>query len=119
MEEYLHDENGAYRRLRRVMDAWNALWIWPLVGVAEGSNGETIQPPSLDEWIKGLTDIRGVHSELKVSGKYNKVQSEAFPSVTTWDELARVATGHRVGCKFTGLLPLGTRLCHGVCARRL
>lgn len=88
VEEYLHDENGAYRRLRRVMDAWNALWFWPLVGVAEGSNGATIQPPSLDEWIEGLTDILGVHSELKVSGKYNKGQTETFASVSTWDELA-------------------------------
>ena len=30
IEESLADEAGAYRRLRRVMDAWTALWFWPL-----------------------------------------------------------------------------------------
>ena len=30
IEAKLNDLNGAYQRLRRVMDAWNALWFWPL-----------------------------------------------------------------------------------------
>jgi len=88
VEEYLHDANGAYQRLRRVMDAWNALWFWPLVGVRTGQSGEAITPPNLDQWIDGLTAILGVHSELKPSGKYNKGQTDSFTSVSTWDELA-------------------------------
>lgn len=30
IEDTMADENGAYRRLKRVMDAWTALWYWPL-----------------------------------------------------------------------------------------
>ena len=30
IEATLNDPNGAYQRLRRVMDAWSALWFWPL-----------------------------------------------------------------------------------------
>ncbi|MEK8226479.1 hypothetical protein NKG05_10975 [Oerskovia sp. M15] len=30
IEDSLADAKGAYRRLRRVMDAWCALWFWPL-----------------------------------------------------------------------------------------
>ena len=30
IEATLDDPNGAYQRLRRVMDAWAALWFWPL-----------------------------------------------------------------------------------------
>ena len=30
IEESLADVDGAYRRLRRIMDAWCALWFWPL-----------------------------------------------------------------------------------------
>ena len=30
IEAVLADPNGAYQRLRRVMDAWTALWFWPL-----------------------------------------------------------------------------------------
>ena len=40
------DENGAYRRLRRVMDAWCALWSWPLT--------TDIEPPDWDQWVGGL-----------------------------------------------------------------
>ena len=30
IEASLTDPNSAYRRLRRVMDAWAALWFWPI-----------------------------------------------------------------------------------------
>ena len=30
IEKALSKRNGAYQRLRRVMDAWAALWFWPL-----------------------------------------------------------------------------------------
>ena len=30
IEKTLSKRNGAYQRLRRVMDAWAALWCWPL-----------------------------------------------------------------------------------------
>lgn len=49
--ELLHDAEGAYLRLRLVMDAWNTLTFWPLTEV------EAL--PDLDEWIATLTDILG------------------------------------------------------------
>ena len=61
IEESVDDANGAYQRLKRVMDAWNALWFWPLTTtLTEGA-----EPPTLDQWIDGLTAILGVHFEAK------------------------------------------------------
>src|SRR5699024_9627454 len=31
IEQSLDDENSSYRRLRLVMDAWCALWFWPVL----------------------------------------------------------------------------------------
>lgn len=76
IEASLADPDGAYQRLRRVMDAWCALWFWPLHGTAvwgEGSGGlktawggspegldaALISPPDLDEWIATLREILG------------------------------------------------------------
>ncbi|TFC50333.1 MULTISPECIES: DNA methyltransferase [unclassified Cryobacterium] len=61
IEAKLGDSDGAYQRLRRVMDAWNALWFWPLTDTLT----EGVQPPSLDEWIAGLTALLGTHFEVK------------------------------------------------------
>jgi Eco57I restriction-modification methylase len=51
IEATLNDLNGAYQRLRRVMDAWAALWFWPLTG--------GVNPPSLDEWIETCQALLG------------------------------------------------------------
>lgn len=61
IEAVLHDENGAYRRLRRVMDAWCALWSWPLT--------TDIEPPDWDQWVGGLEAILGVPPK---AGKFEK-----------------------------------------------
>ena len=52
IEESLADDDGAYRRLRRMMDAWTALWFWPLTG-------DEVAPPTLDEWIDAAQGILG------------------------------------------------------------
>lgn len=55
IEQKLSDPNGAYQRLRRVMDAWNALWFWPLTNrMTSGA-----LPPTLEEWISGLEAVLG------------------------------------------------------------
>ncbi|WCI09649.1 hypothetical protein PJ267_09120 [Arthrobacter sp. OVS8] len=55
IEKKLSDPNGAYQRLRRVMDAWNALWFWPLTDrMTSGA-----LPPTLEEWISGLEAVLG------------------------------------------------------------
>lgn len=78
IEESLGDLNGAYQRLRRVMDAWNALWFWPLTEQATG--GAT--PPSLDEWLAALEKILGL------VGKESKMQGQrTLAAGANWDEL--------------------------------
>ncbi|MEO6629980.1 MAG: DNA methyltransferase, partial [Aquihabitans sp.] len=58
IEASLADENGAYRRLRLVMDLWCALWFWPLTEA-------NVKPPSLDEWIRACEAILGVSPQAK------------------------------------------------------
>lgn len=61
IEAVLHDENGAYRRLRRVMDAWSALWSWPLTA--------DVPPPDWDQWVGGLEAVLGIPAK---AGKFEK-----------------------------------------------
>lgn len=75
IERSLADENGAYRRLKRVMDAWTALWYWPLTQ-------REVQPPTIDQWIDALEKILGK------SGKESKFEGqETLLSSADWNEL--------------------------------
>ncbi|PXA75335.1 class I SAM-dependent DNA methyltransferase [Auritidibacter sp. NML100628] len=58
IEEALRDANGSYQRLRRVMDAWCALWFWPLTEIEA-------QPPTVDEWLDGLEQLLGTPFERR------------------------------------------------------
>lgn len=82
IEAFLQDPDGAYQRLRRVMDAWCALWFWPLTDtVTQG-----VTPPTLDEWIEGLEATLGRHSEAKPRRSGEGAQTLGLP--TTWGNLA-------------------------------
>ncbi|OBG56594.1 restriction endonuclease subunit M [Mycolicibacterium fortuitum] len=76
IETVLHDENGAYRRLRRVMDAWCALWSWPLT--------TDIEPPDWDQWVGGLEALLGVPPK---AGKFEKYGQTSLASDLSWHEL--------------------------------
>lgn len=76
IEEVLHDENGAYRRLRRVMDAWCALWSWPLT--------TDIEPPDWDQWVGGLEAILGVPPK---AGKFEKHGQISLAGDLSWQDL--------------------------------
>jgi hypothetical protein len=81
IEKKLADQNGAYQRLRRVMDAWNALWFWPLTDKLTGG----VKPPTIDEWIGGLTAILGTHVEVKrASAAHGAV---TLAPTTSWSDL--------------------------------
>lgn len=56
--------DGAYNRLRLVMDAWCAFWYWPLNAVPTEQNPDRPVLPDLDEWIQALKGILGVDSPL-------------------------------------------------------
>ncbi len=57
IEASLADPNGAYQRLRRVMDAWTALWFWPL------TEAGGVRPPTLQQWIDACRALVGRHME--------------------------------------------------------
>jgi hypothetical protein len=85
IEQSLNDENGSYQRLRRVMDAWNALWFWPLTERATGG----AQPPSLEEWISSLEGILGIEASVGQAPRkfgHTKGQTSVL-SMASWGEL--------------------------------
>ena len=82
VEEFLRDQDAAYQRLRRVMDAWSAMWFWPLTDTLTGG----VTPPSLDKWIAGLEALMGLHRELKPQQVKHGAATLALPN--NWDDLA-------------------------------
>lgn len=72
IEESLSDGNGAYQRLRRVMDAWCALWFWPLHGerVWTEDDRPRTAPPTLDEWIDALTQLVGSNKQARRAAQH-------------------------------------------------
>lgn len=78
IETTLNDENGAYQRLRRVMDGWNALWFWPLTEHA--ALGFT--PPTMEQWLNALEMILGrVGKESQMKGQ------QTLAAGANWEEL--------------------------------
>ena len=73
IEAYLAEPGSAYRRLRLVMDAWCALWYWPLT--------TEVRPPSLEEWLGVLEGLLGI------AGKAGPADAATFADATAWDEL--------------------------------
>lgn len=92
IEEVLHDANGAYRRLRRVMDAWCALWFWPLT--------TDIEPPDWDQWVGGLEAILGVPPK---AGKFEKYGQTSLAGDLSWHELDLAEDTDRT---FSQVLPI-------------
>ncbi|MCJ0906105.1 Eco57I restriction-modification methylase domain-containing protein [Rhodococcus sp. ARC_M6] len=76
IENVLSNPNGAYQRLRRVMDAWCAIWSWPLT--------TDIQPPDWDQWIGGLAAVLGVPPK---AGKFEKYGQTSLAGDMSWQEL--------------------------------
>ncbi len=80
IEQSLADPDGAYQRLRTVMDAWCALWFWPLTEAE-------IKPPSLGEWISTCEEILGIQS-VKTRNAVNRRNQEQLAPANPWDALA-------------------------------
>ncbi|QOC28975.1 class I SAM-dependent DNA methyltransferase [Microbacterium hominis] len=82
IEAFMRDPDGAYQRLRRAMDAWCALWFWPLTDTVTRG----VKPPTLDEWIEGLEATLGRHSEAKPRRGGEGAQALGLPTI--WGNLA-------------------------------
>ncbi|WP_062516829.1 hypothetical protein [Demequina gelatinilytica] len=76
IEESLADANGAYRRVRAVMDAWCALWFWPLT--------TDVAPPTLDEWIATCFALLGRAPEAR---SRSRLGTDTLASADSWEEL--------------------------------
>ena len=73
IEAYLAAPGSAYRRLRLVMDAWCALWFWPLT--------TQVAPPSFEHWLNALEGLLGI------AGKAGPTDAATFADATAWGEL--------------------------------
>ena len=85
IEKRINDPNGAYQRLRRVMDAWTALWFWPLTEATTTVDGQRVDPPTLDEWIAALQGLLGREPELRK--KSIKQGARTLTSSLDWKSL--------------------------------
>lgn len=89
IETKLADPNGAYQRLRRVMDAWCALWFWPLTEAE-------IAPPSIEEWIDACEQLLGRSKEESKSQKAAREAGQASMfDVDNWAELNEFEANQR------------------------
>ncbi|MFH5211494.1 restriction endonuclease subunit M [Antrihabitans sp. NCIMB 15449] len=97
VESELLDPEGPYMRLRLAMDAWCALWFWPLAeSVADGTTSQA-GPPSLDEWtatLEGLLGADGVKKGADSQGMFHEA-IESFGQLSTMDDLERSFYGMR------------------------
>ncbi|GLZ60943.1 type II restriction endonuclease subunit M [Micromonospora sp. NBRC 107095] len=58
------DRESPYNRLKIVMDAWCAVWFWPV------GQGTDITPPALDEWLDFCEAVLGTHpTKAKMENK--------------------------------------------------
>jgi len=97
IENALADAKGAYQRLQLVMDAWCALWFWPLTDAvtrftADDGDEVLVEPPTLDDWIAGLRAVLGVHAGTGTSGRGRKWTGgdQTLASTADWEELNEV-----------------------------
>lgn len=123
IETALQNQDGAYQRLRRVMDAWCALWFWPL------TDTDGALPPTVDEWIDGLRGLLGTHVEARTAkdkrdaeARARGGQSSLFSGVT-WTDLQ---LAEEIDLSLANALPVAAvleqhswlRVCEDVAARQ-
>ena len=77
IEASLADENGAYRRLRLVMDLWCSMWFWPLTETG-------VKPPTLQDWIDACTKILGAETTTRAQKAKGM---DTLVSAMSWEEL--------------------------------
>lgn len=97
VEEDLHNPEGPYERLRLAMDAWCALWFWPLTGSGTGDEQGHPGPPDLDEWIVTLEELLGAAGIKKVDKDQGSFQdlAEGYKQLAKIDERDREFSGMR------------------------
>ena len=87
IEAYLAAPGSAYRRLRLVMDAWCALWYWPLT--------TQVTPPSLDEWLGALEGLLGKQVKDAKGTDGTLVDASSWAELETMEEVELGLAGAR------------------------
>ena len=87
IEAYLAAPDSAYRRLRLVMDAWCALWFWPLT--------TDVTPPSLDEWLGALEGLLGKQVKDAKGTDGTLVDASPWAELETMEEVELGLAGAR------------------------
>ena len=87
IEAYLAAPSSAYRRLRLVMDAWCALWFWPLT--------TDVTPPSLDEWLGALEGLLGKQVKDAKGTDGTLVDASSWAELETMEEVELGLAGAR------------------------
>ena len=87
IEAYLAAPGSAYRRLRLVMDAWCALWFWPLT--------TEVTPPSLDEWLGALEGLLGKQVKDAKGTDGTLVDASSWAELETMEEVELGLAGAR------------------------
>ena len=87
IEAYLAAPGSAYRRLRMVMDAWCALWFWPLT--------TDVTPPSLDEWLGALEGLLGKQVKDAKGTDGTLVDTSSWTELETMEEVELGLAGAR------------------------
>lgn len=80
IEEALADPTGAYQRVRRIVDAWCAMWFWPV-------HGTDVSPPSIEEWVSALERLVGVAVGKKTS-RGNQSHDQGLEATLDWGQLS-------------------------------
>ena len=99
IEAAFADADGAFQRLRRAMDAWCALWFWPLTEGRTTVDGAMITPPTLDQWIDGLEALlgRAYADTQKGSRKYGHGEDQfRLGGDLTWEQIGEAEDLDRV-----------------------
>ena len=87
IEAYLAAPDSAYRRLRLVMDAWCALWFWPLT--------TDVTPPNLDEWLGALEGLLGKQVKDARGTDGTLVDASSWAELETMEEVELGLAGAR------------------------
>ena len=87
IEAYLAAPGSAYRRLRLVMDAWCALWFWPLT--------TDVTPPSFDEWLGALEGLLGKQVKDAKGTDGTLVDASSWAELETMEEVELGLAGAR------------------------
>ena len=74
IETSFADAGSAYRRLRLVMDAWAAMWFWPVT--------TDVAPPTREDWLAALGKLLGTVTKTET-----KLGRGMWGADATWSEL--------------------------------